>query len=178
MRPVLAVVDEAHDLLGHRNTAVAESYAGWYAQCRKFNVVPWLGYQSFYQLPDVLRRVLDASARHKIVFGGLHGDDVRHAQIILGHTQRQRTEVRETASGTFLAPPQRQTVGRTVEEPYLSLRELEDLPLGYCVYRGVAGKRQLPPVVVRVEEPPSPHKIRERAPSAPSRGDERGGLAG
>lgn len=113
----------------------------------------------------------------KIVFGGLHGDDVRHAQTVLGHTQRQRTEVRETASGTFLAPPHRQTVSRTVEEPYFSLRELEDLPLGYCVYRGVAGKWQLPPVVVRVEEPPPPHKIRRRAPSAPSREDERGGPA-
>lgn len=150
-RPVWAMLDEAHVVLGEHNTAAARSYSRWFVQVRRFNVAPILGYQSFYQLPDSLRKVLDASARNKLVFGGMHGDDAEHAQDLLGHTVRRKKEVREVSSGGPFAPVQRQTVTRSVEEPYYSLSEIENLPQGCCFYRGVRGAYQLPPAKVRID---------------------------
>ncbi|MDP9439313.1 MAG: hypothetical protein M3P49_11290, partial [Actinomycetota bacterium] len=72
-RPVCAYLDEAHVILGHHNGAAARSYARWFVQSRKFGIAPHVGYQSFGQLPDLLKGVLDSSARHKLISGGLLG---------------------------------------------------------------------------------------------------------
>lgn len=149
-RPAWGMLDEAHVVLGEHNTAAARSYSRWFVQVRRFNLAPLLGYQSFYQLPDVLRKVLDASARNKLIFGGLHGDDAEHAQDLLGHTVRRREEIREVSGGPF-APARRQKVTSSVEEPYYSMSEIENLPQGYCFIRSVRGKHQPPPVKARID---------------------------
>ena len=174
MRPVCVYLDEAHAVLGRHNTPAAESYSRWFVQSRRFNVAPHLGYQSFFQLPDVLRRVLDGSARNKLIFGGLYGDDALHAQKLLGHTVRHKEEVREVSSGRFMEPPRRQKVSRPAEEPYFSLPEIETLPQGRCFFRGVRAGRQLPPTVVLVKEPPPAARIRARVPGAAKQDGGRG----
>lgn len=175
MRPVWTILDEAHIVLGQHSTAAADSYSRWFVQVRKYNVAPLLGYQSFHQLPDSLRRVLDASARNKFVFGGLHGEDALHAQKTLGHTTKRKEEVRELPSETLFGPKRVQKVYRTVEEPYFSLSEIENLSTGRCFFRGVRGTRQLPPVVTQLKQLPAAHKTRDRVPGAPLRRSGRGG---
>jgi Type IV secretion-system coupling protein DNA-binding domain len=166
MRPVCFYLDEAHVVLGRRNTAAADSFASWFVQVRKFNVAPHTGYQSFSQLPDPLKHVLDSSARNKLISGGLYGEDAHHAQRLLGHTRKPETEVRELGSETLFGPKRRQRVTRTVEAPCYSIGEIENLPLGRWFFRGVRGKRQLSPTVLRVKEPPTPGRLRIRAPGA------------
>lgn len=165
IRPVWSAIDEAHVILGSHNTATAQSYSRWFVQSRKFGVVPVLGYQSFFQLPDSLRKAIAGSARNKLIFGGLHGDDARHAQELLGHTTRRRTETRQTSTGPF-SPTKTQQVTTSVEEPYYSLPEVEDLPVGYCFFKGVRGKHQPPPVIVKFNRLPSLHSLQEKAPGA------------
>jgi hypothetical protein len=166
MRPVWIGADEAHVILGHHNTPAAHSYSRWFVQSRKFGVVPLLGYQSFFQLPESLRETIAGSARNKLVFGGLHGDDARHAQEILGHTTRPKTETRRMSTGGPFSPKSTQEVTALVEEPYYSLPEVEILPVGYCFYKGVRGKRQPPPVLVKLGRLPSLRRLRNRAPGA------------
>ena len=173
-RPVCVYLDEAHAVLGGHDTPAAESYSDWFVQSRKFAVAPHLGYQSFFQLPEQLRRVLDGSARNKLILGGMYGDDALHAQKLLGHTVRQREEIREVSSGRLMTPPRRQKVSRSVEEPYYSLSQIETLPQGRCFFRGVRGGYQFPPVVVRVKEPPPAARIRAKIPGAPDRNGGRG----
>ena len=169
MRPACFYLDEAHVVLGRHNTAAAESFAGWFVQVRKYNVAPHVGYQSFSQLPDPLKKVLDSSARNKLISGGLYGDDAYHAQRLLGHTRKPETEVRELGSETLFGPARRQRVTRTVEAPCYSVSEIEDLPLTRWFFRCVRGKRQLPPTVLWAREPANPNKIRAKAPGAPGK---------
>lgn len=166
MRPVWSTIDEAHVILGNHNTATAQSYSRWFVQSRKFGVVPMLGYQSFFQLPDSLRKAIAASARNKLIFGGLHGDDAEHAQDLLGHTTRRKTETRKMSTGGPFAPKRTQEVTAFVEGPYYSLSGVETLPVGYCFFRGVRGKRQLPPFVVKFRKLPSLRGLRGKAPGA------------
>ncbi|MGH3145945.1 MAG: type IV secretory system conjugative DNA transfer family protein, partial [Rubrobacter sp.] len=167
MRPLWSTIDEAHIILGSHNTATAQSYSRWFVQSRKFGVVPVLGYQSFFQLPDSLRKVIAGSARNKLIFGGLHGEDARHAQELLGHTTRRKTETRQASTGGLFAPKSTQEVTTLVEGPYYSLPEVESLPVGYCFFKGVRGKRQPPPTVVKLGKLPSFRRLRGRAPGAP-----------
>ncbi len=170
MRPVWSTIDEAHVVLGSHNTATAQSYSRWFVQSRKFGVVPLLGYQSFFQLPDSLRKVIAGSARNKLIFGGLHGDDARHAQELLGHTIRRKTETRRTSTGGLLTPKSTtQEVTTSVEEPYYPLTKVETLPVGYCFFKGVRGKRQPPPAVVKLGKLPSVRRLRGTAPGAQRR---------
>ena len=166
MRPVWSAIDEAHVILGNHNTATAQSYSRWFVQSRKFGVVPLLGYQSFFQLPESLRKAIAGSARNKLVFGGLHGDDAEHAQELLGHTTRRKTETRRSSTGGPFSPKRTQEVTAFVEGPYYSLPEVEDLPVGYCFYRGVRGKRQPPPALVKLGRLPSLRRLRGGAPGA------------
>lgn len=175
MRPVWCIVDEAHVVLGDRNTAAAQSYAKWFVQVRKKNVAPFLGYQSFFQLPDALRKVVAGSARTKLIFGGLHGEDAKHAQQLLGHTTRRKEEVREVSGSGPFAPKQGQKVTRDVEEPCYPLSRIEDLPVGQCFYKSVRGKHQPPPTVVRFDKLPSVRRLRGRAPGARKRPPKRKG---
>ena len=168
-RPVWSAIDEAHVILGHHNTATAQSYSRWFVQARKFGVVPVLGYQSFFQLPDSLRKTMAGSARNKLVFGGLHADDARHAQELLGHTTRRKTETRTSSSGGPFSPKTTQEVTTSVEEPYYTLPEVEDLPVGHCFYRGVRGKDQPPPARVKFGRLPSVRRLRGRAPGVPKK---------
>jgi hypothetical protein len=169
MRPVWSAIDEAHVILGNHNTATAQSYSRWFVQSRKFGVVPVLGYQSFFQLPETLRKAIAGSARNKLVFGGLHGDDAEHAQELLGHTTRRKTETRRSSTGGPFSPKRTQEVTAFVEGPYYSLPEVEDLPVGYCFYRGVRGKRQPPPALVKLGRLPSLRRLRGGAPGAAGR---------
>ena len=173
MRPLWSTIDEAHIILGSHNTATAQSYSRWFVQSRKFGVVPVLGYQSFFQLPDSLRKVIAGSARNKLIFGGLHGEDARHAQELLGHTTRRKTETRKASTGGLFAPKSTQEVTTLVEGPYYSLPEVENLPVGYCFFKGVRGKRQPPPVVVKLGKLPSFRRLRGSAPGAPKKGPKR-----
>jgi len=169
MRPLWSTIDEAHIILGSHNTATVQSYSRWFVQSRKFGVVPVLGYQSFFQLPDSLRKVIAGNARNKLIFGGLHGEDARHAQELLGHTTRRKTETRQASTGGLFAPKSTQEVTTLVEGPYYSLPEVENLPVGYCFFKGVRGKRQPPPAVVKLGKLPSFRRLRGRAPGAPKR---------
>ncbi len=169
MRPVWSAIDEAHVILGNHNTATAQSYSRWFVQSRKFGVVPVLGYQSFFQLPDSLRKTIAGSARNKLIFGGLHGDDAKHAQELLGHTTRRKTETREASTGGPFSPKSIQKVTTPVEEPYYSLPEVEDLPVGYCFFKGVRGKRQPPPAMVKFGKLPSIRKLLDKAPGTGKR---------
>jgi hypothetical protein len=162
------MLDEAHVVLGSQNSAAAESYAEWFVQARKFRCAPHVGYQSFSQLPDHLSGVLDSAARNKIFFGGLHHEDAHHAQELLGHTLRRREELREIPSEIFLAPARRQKVYRTVEEPFLTLSEIENLSVGCCICRLLKNGRLLPPAIVRVKTPASPTRMFSRVPGAPA----------
>ncbi len=166
-RPICVMLDEAHVVLGSRNSAAAESYAEWFVQSRKFGCAPHVGYQSFSQLPDQLSDVLDSAARNKIFFGGLHHEDAHHAQELLGHTLRRREEIREIPSEIFLAPARRQKSYRTAEEPFLTLSEIENLPVGRCICRLLKNGRLLPPAIVRVKTPASPKRMFSRVPGAP-----------
>ncbi len=168
-RPLCPYFDEAHVVLGRHNTVAAESFASWYVQVRKFNVAPHVGYQSFSQLPDPLKKVLDSSARNKLISGGLYGEDALHAQRLLGHTRKPKTEVREQGSENLFGPKRYQRVTSTVEAPCYSVSEIENLPLGRWFFRGVRGKRQLAPTVLRVKEPVAANKILTKAPGAPRR---------
>jgi hypothetical protein len=175
MRPVWSAIDEAHVILGNHNTATAQSYSRWFVQARKFGVVPVLGYQSFFQLPDSLRKTIAGSARNKLIFGGLHGDDAKHAQELLGHTTRRKTETREASTGGPFSPKSIQKVTTPVEEPYYSLPEVEDLPVGYCFFKGVRGKRQPPPAMVKFGELSSILRTHGRAPGTGKRRRKRKG---
>lgn len=178
MRPVWSTIDEAHVVLGSHNTATAQSYSRWFVQSRKFGVVPLLGYQSFFQLPDSLRKVIAGSARNKLIFGGLHGDDARHAQELLGHTIRRKTETRRTSTGGLLTPKSTtQEVTTSIEEPYYPLTRVETLPVGYCFFKGVRGKRQPPPAMVKLGKLPSVRRLRVTAPGAQRRRRSRKGGA-
>lgn len=163
-RPVWSVIDEAHVILGSHNTSTAQSYSRWFVQSRKFGVVPVLGYQSFFQLPDSLRKTIAGSARNKLIFGGLHGDDAEHAQELLGHTTRHKTETRKVSTGVPFAPERTQEVTTPVEEPHYSLTELQTLPVGSCFFKGVRGKRQPPPTVVKLGKLSSVRGLRDKAP--------------
>ena len=166
MRPVWSAIDEAHIILGNQNTATAQSYSRWFVQSRKFGVVPVLGYQSFFQLPDSLRKAIASSARNKLIFGGLHGDDAKHAQDLLGHTTRRKTESRKVSTGSPFAPKRIQEVTTLVEEPCYSLTEVETLPMGNCFFKGVRGKFQPPPMVVKLDKILSIRRLRDKAPGA------------
>ena len=165
VRPVWSAIDEAHIILGNHNTATAQSYSRWFVQARKFGVVPVLGYQSFFQLPDSLRKTIAGSARNKLIFGGLHGDDAAHAQQLLGHTTRRKKETREASTGGPFSPKSIQKVTTSVEEPYYSLPEVENLPVGYCFFKGVRGNRQPPPVLMKFGRLPSIRRLLDKAPS-------------
>lgn len=157
-RPVEAYIDEAHVILGRKNTTVADSFGRWVVQARKFNVAAHIGHQSFHQLPETLQGTLDTSMRNKILFGGLHDADARHAQALLGHVKRRKIEYREVEGGRS-GSGSRQKFTRTVEEPYYSLSEIESLPARRAILRARKGEVQLPPRTVHVGAPISPRQF-------------------
>lgn len=156
-RPVEVYVDEAHAILGQQNTKVAESFGRWVVQARKYNVAAHIGHQSFAQLPKTLQGTLDSSMRNKVIFGGLHGGDARHAQALLGHTRRRKVEYRdmEGAGGAR----RKQKITHTVEEPYYPLSEIESLPKRRVILRATRGEVQLPPRTLHVSKPLSIEKF-------------------
>lgn len=149
--PAEVYIDEAHAILGRQNTKVAESFRRWVVQARKYNVAAHIGHQSFAQLPEDLQGTLDSSMRTKMIFGGLHGDDARHAQALLGHTKRRKVEYREVEGAGGARRQQKST--RTVEEPYYPLSEIESLPKRRVILRSTKGEVQLPPRTLQVNKP-------------------------
>lgn len=156
-RPVEVYIDEAHGILGEQNTKVAASFGRWAVQARKYNVAAHIGHQSFAQLPEALQGTLDSSVRNKVIFGGLHDADARHAQALLGHTKRRKVEYREMEGAG--GARRQQKITHTVEEPYYPLSEIESLPKRRVILRATRGEVQLPPRTLHVSKPLSIEKF-------------------
>lgn len=148
--PIVAYLDEVHNTLGHHNSAAAQSFSGWIAQVRKYNVGCYLAYQAFGMLPLVLQEVLATNARNKLISGGLDPRDAREAQAMMGFEEQEVvTDVRHTRRPMALSPATVSVGRREMERARYTEWEIRSIPRGRWLYSGVRAGRLMPPVVLK-----------------------------
>lgn len=154
--PIVAYLDEVHNTLGHHNSAAAQSFSGWIAQVRKYNVGCYLAYQAFGMLPLVLQEVLATNARNKLISGGLDPRDAREAQAMMGFEEQEVvTDVRHTRRAMALSPATVSVGRREMERARYTEWEIRSIPRGRWLYSGVRAGRLMPPVVLKAVRPPA-----------------------
>lgn len=157
--PVCLYLDELPTLVGG-SVGDAQSAAGWMALVRKKNVAVTVAYQGGALVSEVLEGALDTNARSKLFAGGLGAEDARRVQRTLGFVEKE-VEDERVSRGSVLAP-QRTTFSRgrrTAQQPRFTEEEIRFLRMGEWLYLPFEGRRQRPPVKVRIPRVPPPERF-------------------
>lgn len=154
--PVMAYLDEAHNMLGHSSSEAAQSFSTFVTQARHHNVGLTLAYQSFALLPWELRATLGSNARSKLISGGGDPFDAEQAQAMMGYEETEVTDRRRNYRGVLSGPGSYSVGTREQETARYSLDDIRRLPRGTWLFSQVkSGQLQEPRIVTaRIAPPP------------------------
>lgn len=164
LNPVIALLDELHRTLGHKNPEASDSFASWTADIPKKRVGAIECYQSQAQLSEQLQNTLDTTTRQKVFLGGLAPFDSQKAEAVLGFKDIKVTDRRHEESGALPDPTRRpDTVGEREEhQPRVRAEQIRETPRGKAWVRlSVAGHLQEPMLLKTYRLPPLAQVERE-----------------
>lgn len=154
--PIIALLDELHRTLGHKNPEASDSFASWTADIPKNRVGAFECYQSRAQLSPELRDTIATTSRQKYVLGGLDPIDAEQAEATLGFADTRVTDRRHQESGMMPDPARRpDTVGEREEhQPRVRAEQIRETPRGYAWARLAVRGRLREPMLLKTYRPP------------------------
>jgi len=160
-RPLAAMLDEMHTLVGHGTRSAVEYTRDWVTLVRKHQVMVLGAFQGYDVLPDGLVHTVETNLRNLVVGGGLGPADLRRVRDALG-TEEVYVEDERRSHGP--AGVTRSRGRRLVEKHYFAAHELQSLKRGRWAVRLLKnGHVQRPCVVKTPKLPPPEHFARSFA---------------
>lgn len=158
--PVMAYLDEAHNMLGHDSSEAAQSFSTFVTQARHHNVGLTLAYQSFALLPWELRATLGSNARSKLISGGGDPFDAEQTQALMGYEEAEVTDRRRNYRGLLSGPGSYSVGTREQEKARYSLDDIRRLPRGSWLFSQVRNGQLQEPQIVTARIAPRPRQSR------------------
>ena len=155
-RPLSAMFDEMHTLLGHGTKSSVEYTRDWITLVRHCGVMVLGAFQGYDLLPQALAGTVETNLRNLAVAGGLGPADLRRVRDALGTEEAYVEDERRVhgPNGTI-----RSRGRRLVEQHHFAAHELQNLKRGRWAVRLLKNGNVQKPYVVKAPKMAPPERV-------------------